>query len=105
MKNKPEVVHFHADKKKTTKKLEELKELLDSCVDSGMMDPEASFHNELLDLRDEAELSKTPPELVRSSQRLKFWKRVWMPGSLSEGERASLSIGLKNFSAENQQFA
>jgi uncharacterized protein YoxC len=59
----PEVIYFIRDKEKVEDNLESLKNTLDECVDAGMLDPGAEFHNELLALMDEVDLAKTYLEL------------------------------------------
>lgn len=62
---------FHQDRDQITDNLEAIQILLQQCVDEGMLDLEAHFHNELLDLLDEANLSKTYPELAEVASKAK----------------------------------
>ena len=50
-------------KKETIACLESIKEMLDDCINEGMMDLNAHFYNEIVDFLEEAHLAKTFEEL------------------------------------------
>jgi hypothetical protein len=56
---------FKQAREDTIENLEAIRMTLDRCTDEGMpLDPDSAFYNELLDLIDEASLSKTWDELI-----------------------------------------
>jgi hypothetical protein len=55
--------HFIENKEDVIDNLEAIQLTLQQCTAAGMLDLEDSFHNEVLDLIDEALLSKSSPEL------------------------------------------
>ena len=87
----PKSLQFHEAKKTTRNNLEEVLSTLDECVESGMPDAGARFHNLLLPLIDEAHLAQNWGELeevIVHARTLEMDVAAW----LSARGRTTLSL-------------
>lgn len=56
-------MHFTEAKEKVEDNLESIRLSLVRCIEEGMIDSDAAYYNELIDLQEEAELSQSWEEL------------------------------------------
>ena len=82
---------FFQDKQDTIENLRAIKIILDECVDEGMLDEEDLFYNELLDLINEAHLTKSFPELLEVITKAKTLE-IDVDAWLSFHRRETLSL-------------
>ncbi|MBF8263217.1 MAG: hypothetical protein HW387_882 [Parachlamydiales bacterium] len=93
---------FIRDKKDTTENLEAIQMILTECVNEGMMDEDAHFYNEVLELIDEVHLIKTYPELAEVVDHAKTLESdidAW----LSMKQRETLSISWPQIPKQSNQ--
>jgi hypothetical protein len=74
---------LHKAKEETVRNLEEIQSGLNRCVEQGMLDPGATYYNEILTLIDEARISEDWDELmevVTLAKILEVDVAAWMAG-------------------------
>jgi len=82
---------FDTDKRDIILNLESIQVTLNVCIEQGMLDEDAQFYNELIELIDEARLVKTYPELEEVITKAKILEED-IDGWLSMNHRETLSI-------------
>jgi hypothetical protein len=75
----------------TVENLKEIIITLSHCVDEGMVDLEDSYYNQLLDLQDEAHISKNWDELLEVIIRAKILE-IDVAAWLAQKGRTSISL-------------
>jgi hypothetical protein len=79
----PKILAFFVARGDTVENLEAIQLSLSRCIDEGMIDLEDAYYNQILDLLDEAGLSKTWDELLEVISKAKILEvdvAVWLSG-------------------------